>query len=283
MREARLKRLSLVAAVGLLALAVGIASRPGGGSVGPVAGSAAARVGLDALVYLFLVVMVLGSGLLAWLIWPQKDEAPLPPLERRRHPLAAMLALALALLVLIWWRSSHPGRLPNLPFSPAPGAGLAPPGALRSGSGAGYEGVDWAAAGIVVLLLAVAAVLIWRWLRAGRPRLTVLPAPAPTVADEVDDALADSLDEPDPRRAVIAAWARVERVLAAHGAPRRPAEAPHEYAARAPDTVGSPLNLEGLADLYEWARFSVHAVTPRMRADALRRLAAVREGLRPAT
>src|SRR2546422_5420633 len=35
------------------------------------------------------------------------------------------------------------------------------------------------------------------------------------------------------RRAVIAAWARMERLLATHGHARRPAEAPSEYAARA--------------------------------------------------
>ena len=48
----------------------------------------------------------------------------------------------------------------------------------------------------------------------------------------VDESLDDLRAEPDPRRAVIAAYARLERVLAAHGLPRKPAEAPLEYLGR---------------------------------------------------
>src|SRR5207237_263983 len=49
-------------------------------------------------------------------------------------------------------------------------------------------------------------------------------------------AIGESIDalraEPDPRRAVIAAYARLEAELEAIGRPRRPAEAPLEYMAR---------------------------------------------------
>ena len=51
-------------------------------------------------------------------------------------------------------------------------------------------------------------------------------------AAAVDESLDDLRAEPDPRRAVIAAYARLERVLAAHGLPRKPAEAPLEYLGR---------------------------------------------------
>ena len=46
------------------------------------------------------------------------------------------------------------------------------------------------------------------------------------VSAAVDESLDDLRAEPDPRRAVIAAYARLERVLAAHGLPRFAAEAP---------------------------------------------------------
>ncbi len=56
------------------------------------------------------------------------------------------------------------------------------------------------------------------------------------VAEALEDALAETLDdlraERDPRKAVIAAYARLERTLAAFGLPRRPAEAPAEYLQR---------------------------------------------------
>ena len=49
--------------------------------------------------------------------------------------------------------------------------------------------------------------------------------PSASVAEAVADVLEDTLDdlraEADPRRAVIAAYARLERVLATHGLPRR--------------------------------------------------------------
>ena len=67
------------------------------------------------------------------------------------------------------------------------------------------------------------------------------PAPArgrcpdsllPALADVLDETLDDLRAEADPRRAVIAAYARMERALAAYGLPRSPAEAPDEYLQR---------------------------------------------------
>ena len=56
------------------------------------------------------------------------------------------------------------------------------------------------------------------------------------IARELAIALDDSLDalraEPDPRKAVIAAYARLERVLAAHKLERLESETPNEYLAR---------------------------------------------------
>ena len=52
------------------------------------------------------------------------------------------------------------------------------------------------------------------------------------LADVVEETLDDLRAERDPRKAVIAAYARLERALAAYGLPRRPSEAPEEYVAR---------------------------------------------------
>ena len=54
----------------------------------------------------------------------------------------------------------------------------------------------------------------------------------PALADVLDETLDDLRAERDPRRAVIAAYARMERALAAYGFPRDAAEAPDEYLER---------------------------------------------------
>ena len=51
----------------------------------------------------------------------------------------------------------------------------------------------------------------------------------PVLADVLEETIDDLRAEADPRRAVIAAYARMERALAAAGLPRSPAEAPDEY------------------------------------------------------
>src|SRR5439155_1591420 len=83
---------------------------------------------------------------------------------------------------------------------------------------------------LLSLGLAVIAWLGWRLLRPSRRTLRVVRAPLAEVERALDDALVDAATEPDPRRAVLAVWARIERLLAEHDAGRRPSEAPFEYA-----------------------------------------------------
>jgi hypothetical protein len=69
---------------------------------------------------------------------------------------------------------------------------------------------------------------------------------------------------------VIAAYARMERALAAHGVPRRRFEAPHEYLGRvlAEVTGGGPAARK-LTALFERARFSPHEVNASMKDEAI--------------
>jgi hypothetical protein len=107
------------------------------------------------------------------------------------------------------------------------------------------------------------------------------------VAEELAAALEITLDdlraERDARRAVIAAYARMERILGAHGVARRPSEAPLEYLARVLRglAVGAGSTLD-LAALFERAKFSPHAVDAEMKDDAIAALASVRDDLRAA-
>lgn len=99
----------------------------------------------------------------------------------------------------------------------------------------------------------------------------------------LDDAIDDVRAETDPRRAVIKAYARMEAVLAAHGLPRRPSEAPYEYLGRAlQELEASAASVGRLTDLFERAKFSLHEIDAAMRADAIGALTAVRDELKVA-
>jgi hypothetical protein len=83
------------------------------------------------------------------------------------------------------------------------------------------------------------------------------------LADVLGETLDDLRAEPDPRIAVIAAYARLERTLAASGLPRRAADAPGEYLQRILlDLDVSPAHVSRLTQLFEHAKFSRHEVGP---------------------
>ena len=124
--------------------------------------------------------------------------------------------------------------------------------------------------GILIALLGLAAASF----ALARRRRAPAPQPDEPVAEAVvavlDEALDDLGDERDPRRAVIAAYARMEDVLAEHGLARRPPETPYEYLARVlTDLRASERSARRLTELFEWAKFSTHEVSERMRADAI--------------
>jgi len=108
------------------------------------------------------------------------------------------------------------------------------------------------------------------------------PRPAPeALAAALDESLDDLRSDPDLRRAIIAAYARMERALAAAGLPRHEAEAPLEYVERALLTLDtSAAAVRRLTDLFQWARFSQHDPDPSMRDEAVDALIAVRDELR---
>jgi hypothetical protein len=104
------------------------------------------------------------------------------------------------------------------------------------------------------------------------------------LAVALDEVLADSLDdlrnEPDPRRAVIRAYARMERTFAAYGVPRDQSEAPLEYMARALDRLNvSAYSLRRLTQLFSRAKFSPHEVDAGMKDEAIDALVGLRAEL----
>jgi len=161
------------------------------------------------------------------------------------------------------------------------------PAAIQPGERAQEDGeraedrtLDWRVVGgaFVVALIgsAYAARLLMR--NAREPGLPDDPAEA--VAAILDDTLQDLYDERDPRRAVVATYARMELALGLHGLPRRRSEAPAEYLERALEELSaSASSASRLTRLFEWARFSDHPVEPGMKTEAIQALEAVRDEL----
>ena len=101
------------------------------------------------------------------------------------------------------------------------------------------------------------------------------------LAAALDDSLDDLRADPDLRRAIVAAYARMEKALGAAGIPRIPSETPLEYVERALVSLDTSSEaVRRLTDLFEWARFSQHEPEPSMRDDAVDALSAVRDELR---
>jgi Domain of unknown function (DUF4129) len=116
-----------------------------------------------------------------------------------------------------------------------------------------------------------------------RERLTLPPDDdrplASDVADVLDDAIARLRAEPDPRRAIIASYARMEDVFAHHGLPRRPSEAPLEFLVRALEQVTATEPARRLTDLFERAMFSTDVFDRRAQLEAVEALRSVRDDL----
>jgi uncharacterized protein DUF4129 len=100
------------------------------------------------------------------------------------------------------------------------------------------------------------------------------------LARAVETTIDDLRREPDPRRAVIAAYANMEGALASRGLARRGAETPFEYLARILHELKvRDSAVRSLTRLFEYAKFSPHEIGEEMREDAITALLAVREDL----
>jgi hypothetical protein len=104
------------------------------------------------------------------------------------------------------------------------------------------------------------------------------------IVEALSDVLAETLDdlrgERDPRQAVIRAYARMERTLAARGLPRHETEAPLEYLGRVLDAVqASAHSVRRLTQLFQRARFSTHEIDAGMKEDAIEALSGLRAEL----
>jgi hypothetical protein len=137
---------------------------------------------------------------------------------------------------------------------------------------------------LVVLVLVAVSVLAWRLaVRRRAAAAADTEIAVESLADAIEDSLADLRAERDARRAIIAAYARMERALAAFGFPRRGSETQDEYLSRILRRLEvEPGAIRRLTDLFTRAKFSHHEVETGMKEEAIEALEQVRDELRAA-
>jgi len=274
-------RLALVG-TGVLALlaVVSLASRGrlGGGGVSGPAPSASL---LDYAFSIFLVAYVLSIPFVVYALWFQRRTRTRG--ERKKglwigNLLTFLVFLAIAVAIAIMRRSRGLGEHLQAP----PSIGSSTGGTTTGGPQSGEPEFQWVVAAVTAVLV-LAGAAAWWWARRRRGSLREPLGVGEELALALDDAIDDVRVEPDPRRAVIKAYARVEAILAAYGLPRDPAETPYEFLARSLTRLDASRSaVSRLTDLFERAKFSLHEIDPAMREDAIDALTAVRDELRGA-
>ena len=270
------------AAVTALLVLAGIASH--GRPLSTGVGSGPSAIFFD---YVGTTMIIFAVAMLVLVIWVlTSDRAGGGPPRRGRWSLLSTLIMfaGAVLLAYLIANSKFEQRLKNLEqrhskAEPKPPAAHVPPVPkhLRNAR------VRWDEIAIVLVLVAGIGAYFWVT-RAPRKDPRPLLRRRHELSRALDDSLDDLRNDPDIRRAIIAAYARMERALAAVGMRRAPSEAPFEYLERS--LVELDAGADGarrLTELFERAKFSHHALGEGMRTEAVDALVAVRDDLqRPA-
>ena len=301
-RDGRIAAASGLCLIGLAAV-VAITSRATAhANGGPLrAGSSASHAVGAVLLTIGFLAWLVATVVLVAVLWPvairRRRRSPEDDLVEPYRPevywweKAIVLALPLALLacavaaVVLFGRgggTAAPATTFHTIVGSAPGVGTTssrtPPPASPTGSSGTPLGIALVASAAVALAAATVLVVIRR---RSRPQRSPLPPRAGArIASALDWSLDDLQREPDPRRAVIAAYARMERLLGAHGVRRHRWEAPLEYLRRALAGLGAgDASIAELTSLFQEARFSPHTVGEPERTRAVKLLTDLRQEL----
>ncbi len=287
MRSGSRHRRTLLTVGGVLvALAVVALASRGATPVGEAGTRRPSQRLVDYAMSLYLLLMVVGIGFYAYILLLRRDVmAEAAKRRKKKNPVVGFVVflIAMALLAAVVRQMSLDGaRNGGSPIAralrPRIPTGTNPAGAQR------FE--PQFALLPVLVVSGVAAAAIGAFFFSARARRRALDgddtgALAEALADVLEETLDDLRAERDPRRAVIAAYARLERTLAAFGLPRRPSEAPLEYLGRVLGelSVTAP-SVRRLTILFERAKFSQHEIGPQMKDEAIVALQTVQDELR---
>jgi hypothetical protein len=268
--RARGSRRPLLVLVALVLVAVAVVASASGRGSG--SGGHFVLPGLGPLEWVFALAVVAGLVFAVLSLPGLRRHGEM----RHRSFLAQLVPILLMIgLLFLWGRHfiAKPG-----PAHPRPTVSAADETAAPTAP----EKTSRAETGLVVAVLAAGALVA---LLAARRPPTTTPDAEPTMAEEIGEVLDSAIDDlradPEPRRAVIRCYDRLEAVLARHGLARRPSEAPLEVVRRVLGHLkASRASIARLTQLFEVAMFSDHAIDAGMQADAIAALVAVRDELR---
>lgn len=235
--------------------------------------------------YVFTTVALVVIAIALVFLWSLLGAKPVRPARQRSKFNVWQLMLTLAASLLLGWflLHAHIHLVAKAQKRPGQEAGTTRTKTTSTQpSPAGRRGarLRWDEVAIVAALLAAAGVAAFAS-RSTKPMKPWRIRPQEEVALALDESLDDLRSEPDLRRAIIAAYARMEHTLAVAGIPRRPSETPLEYLARALHALDASAGaVTRLTDLFEWAKFSQHEPDASMRDDAIAALVALRDELR---
>jgi hypothetical protein len=275
----RLLRALLLAAAAVVLLGL-VAVAAGGYRLSSAGSGEASPYAVDTILTVALAMYAVGAVvLLAGIVWAGLDvrRSPTTIVHKRRRSAAGVFVL-LGLLALLVTAHRFGWRLDLSRLHGRPAASTVAPTVPSSAGGKTKAAPShqrerhFRLAPFLVVFGGAAAAFGALYVAETR-RKRRLPR-EPLVADELVEALDETLEdlraETDPRRAVIAAYARMERVLAKHGIPRRRFEAPHEYLERVlADLTHGGTAAVRLTALFERARFSSHQIAAATKDEAI--------------
>jgi hypothetical protein len=229
--------------------------------------------------YAFTFAILLVIGLFALTVWALTGPSAGVKVERPKGiGVVGFLFIMFALAAYFAYTERNPFREPEAEEPGQSGMPGTPPETPEGFADAPGPQFQWWVA--ILAVLGVVALVLYERRRRPAPRERV-------AAQELEEVLNETLEEleldPDPRRAVIQAYVRMELVLGTHGHAREPHEAPLEYLARVLRELDVRAeSAHALTELFERARFSQHEIDAAMRAEAVASLEAVRDDLRQA-
>ena len=290
MSGARKLLLSGAALTALLAF-VAIASRahrPGGGTGGGDA-HAPTLIG-DYVATIALIIMPVGAVIVVWGLANRRRQQRLSGKTDWRRTLVAVAFISALLSVAVFAAEKRQESRQDRGNAGATAlAGPLGPTGLRQRLKPRAETpphrAEWSWLPVLVLGSLLLGIVVTTGIAVahGRRNREALDEEA-QLARALDDVLSDSLDdlraERDPRKAVIRAYARMEKTFGAYGVPREEHETPLEYVARVLDSLRvSSFAVRRLVSLFERAKFSPHTIETSMKDDAIEALAGLRAEL----
>lgn len=279
--------LPIVGLLGMLAVVAVAASghAPAGGASKP--STSTPTLIQDYIATLALVMMPIGAFLIFWSAFLRRAYKDVPLKTTPRYPgmiipkpwtmvIVAFIALAIAV------RYGHHDQ--NRQGQPPPVAGGTKT-KVKPGTPEYEPHFQWLPIFVLgSMVVGIGGFMAYLALRRRREEEEERGPVRETLAEVLSETLDDLIRERDPRKAVIGAYAKMERTLAARGFPRRESEAPLEYLGRILGIVGgSGHSARRLTRLFERARFSPHEIDQRMKDDAIESLIGLRAELEAPT